>query len=831
MSTIIYNAPAFVFNTNDHDPNIVNSEQSIIGTGLSQGVSNNYLKTYFYSKEEADLRYVSGGTTGDFSEYYNKIVSDSRFQPIGAYLTGITSSQIISELGYVPLSARTTLSDYGISTGDTLFDTKYSSITGSSNIIKVGTVTSGVWSGSSISDNYINSASIWNAKQNNITTGTTSQYLRGDLSLSTFPTNISTFSNNSGYLTSGSTEILALAPKNTPTFSGNATFTGDIILSHSNYDNLLVGRELAITNSTGLISNGLLSISNDTSKFNLAAGTGEIVDYATDPDVPTINKLSWTTFSAVTLTNLATADKTYILINSSNTITQQTTFPTAIERRQNVFIGTIVHPNHTTIQNARTIPDFTQGVASQMFDLFDALGAFNVSGNRISANGSNLSFNKTAGYIFRRGAYYQTNDQNPHIAPLLAGTPQSFIKASVNAQIGGTTNVIDPANYDLNGTITSIPGGSSISTVQRVYAFSSGLVFVQYGQVTYSNLAAAISGIQNEAFTINPSIADGGVLLAYIVVKKSCTDLSNTTDAVILPAPRFDAGIGGGSNAVTNIQQAYNNSVTPEMLTDSTRGAFSIKRGSSADTDYVLETLNGAGVITAGITGNGDINSISATISGSIRGSSDNSIVGVDDANPPRLALVKKSGSVPLLAHASTTPFKVSRSSTTGVDPSSSYTDELTIDTSGNVGIGVIPTAVLHIKASTPSGNTAQIKLNEGYRQTTPEDGTINYVNNNLEFVETSTVYILPKTLTTTVTLDFPNTTAGTNSDLTVILTGAELGDVVMLGIPNGSVDSNSCYTAWVSATNTVTVRFSNYATLSAANPSSGTFRVSIIKY
>ena len=42
----------------------------------------------------------------------------------------------------------------------------------------------------------------WNSKQNAITTGTTLQYLRGDLSLATFPTNVSYFTNDAGYLTS-----------------------------------------------------------------------------------------------------------------------------------------------------------------------------------------------------------------------------------------------------------------------------------------------------------------------------------------------------------------------------------------------------------------------------------------------------------------------------------------------------------------------------------------------------------------------------------------------------------------------------------------------------
>lgn len=43
------------------------------------------------------------------------------------------------------------------------------------------------WTGT-LNDDRITSSSIWNAKQNAITTGTTLQYLRGDLSLATFPT-------------------------------------------------------------------------------------------------------------------------------------------------------------------------------------------------------------------------------------------------------------------------------------------------------------------------------------------------------------------------------------------------------------------------------------------------------------------------------------------------------------------------------------------------------------------------------------------------------------------------------------------------------------------
>lgn len=141
------------------------------------------------------------------------------------------------------------------------------------------------------------------------------------------------------------------------------------------------------------------------------------------------------------------------------------------------------------------------------------------------------------------------------------------------------------------------------------------------------------------------------------------------------------------------------------------------------------------------------------------------------------------------------------------------------------------PTALMHIAASTTSASSGQIKLAEGSGLTTPEDGNINYVNNNLEFTETSTVYKLAKTLTATATLDFGSTTAGNATDLTITVTGAADGDAVSIGVPNGSTLSDGAFTAWVSASNTVTIRFINNNLVTALDPASGTFRASVIKY
>lgn len=81
--------------------------------------------------------------------------------------------------------------------------------------------------------------------------------------------------------------------------------------------------------------------------------------------------------------------------------------------------------------------------------------------------------------------------------------------------------------------------------------------------------------------------------------------------------------------------------------------------------------------------------------------------------------------------------------------------------------------------------------------------------------------------LTGAAALNFPSTNSGESSDLTITVTGASLGDPVILGVPNGSVLSNSEYSAWVSASNTVTVRFLN-TDAGAQDPASGTFKVAV---
>jgi hypothetical protein len=92
-----------------------------------------------------------------------------------------------------------------------------------------------------------------------------------------------------------------------------------------------------------------------------------------------------------------------------------------------------------------------------------------------------------------------------------------------------------------------------------------------------------------------------------------------------------------------------------------------------------------------------------------------------------------------------------------------------------------------------------------------------------------TTANVMSHFLTASATLDFISTAAQSSSELNITVTGAADGDVVSVGVPNASNNANSCFTARVSATNTVSVKFNNYST-GSIDPASGNFKVTVFK-
>jgi len=161
-----------------------------------------------------------------------------------------------------------------------------------------------------------------------------------------------------------------------------------------------------------------------------------------------------------------------------------------------------------------------------------------------------------------------------------------------------------------------------------------------------------------------------------------------------------------------------------------------------------------------------------------------------------------------------------------------STNERMRIDGNGDIGVGVTsPAAVLHLKAGTATATSAPLKFTAGTNLTTAENGAVEYDGTNYFATSGGVRYTLAKTLTATATLNFPSTGAGSSNTLTITITGAADGDIVEIGIPNGSMIATGTYTAYVSSANTITIRFTNNNAFSSLDPASGTFRAAIIKY
>lgn len=160
-----------------------------------------------------------------------------------------------------------------------------------------------------------------------------------------------------------------------------------------------------------------------------------------------------------------------------------------------------------------------------------------------------------------------------------------------------------------------------------------------------------------------------------------------------------------------------------------------------------------------------------------------------------------------------------------------STTPQLWITQQGRIGFNhssLTPTAKAHFAGSSSGSNNAAIKIDSG-TLATAADGQIEYDGTNYYACVSTTRYQIVRCLTGSAVLNFASTNSQLSRDLTLTVTGATDGDCVAIGVPNASAVANSCYTGWVSAANTGTIRLNNYSA-GAVDPASGTFKFMAFK-
>jgi hypothetical protein len=423
----------------------------------------------------------------------------------------------------------------------------------------------------------------------------------------------------------------------------STTFNGDVITNQTTFinnqelvsklyvDNAITASVSAAETNTGVKTGGVISLNgtpNTSNLFDISAGTGIIYDEVTG----TATQVSWNAKIGEDESPY-TGILTYISLDVNGDVISSSTEPTNENTRDQIFLGVLVHitdpttnPNGflTTINNSQMPANYA---ANQVRDILEGFGFINVTGNLLSTTGSGLTFQKSDGYMLGDGINYFNNTKDPHtlnLPPIDTSTTGTFQYSDRYGNRSALTlTELTPNVYDQGITVAYpdnlVAVGGPKWAAHRVFSFTSNALKIQYAQFIYNSEAEARGGIQTETYIIEPSFAENGLLIGYIVLRGGAADLSLDGDVKFLAAGKFGSASSTVSGSVSTLQNAYNNSgINPEILTNGVNGALTLKQGSGANTDNVLEVENDIGTITARIDGNGLIVGSSLDVSGNI---------------------------------------------------------------------------------------------------------------------------------------------------------------------------------------------------------------------
>lgn len=333
---------------------------------------------------------------------------------------------------------------------------------------------------------------------------------------------------------------------------------------------------------TGIFEGGTMSINTDTTKFDVAAGTGVIVDNYTNPQVPNVIHITWPDLTDITTEFLTSEFGSFIAIDKTGTVLQVPASDPEVDKRDNIFLGILGHSNLTTITSIASAPAPGYDQVHAFIDMADTIGIINKSGNIYDANGANLLVDKSVGQSFSIGYNHPNSVKAPNITTDPATTTTNLVRVLRDGAGGftvpGIFTAVDVANYDNDSGAPFAVPASDPWQIFRIY-HSPGIEnhVIAYGQQIYKNAAIAEASIFGEVFDEPPELANT-ILRAYLIVKRDATDLSDISKAKFIQANKFGTAPGSGvTSSTTTLQQAYVNSDSEEITLSSTNGGLDIR--------------------------------------------------------------------------------------------------------------------------------------------------------------------------------------------------------------------------------------------------------------
>lgn len=252
--------------------------------------------------------------------------------------------------------------------------------------------------------------------------------------------------------------------------------------------------------------------------------------------------IHYTGATGVTVADL-TAPSTYVYIDNTNTLQQQTSIPTREDWSRKIFVARIAVNNVTeTILGFEYLNNPIGNFTNTSRDLYAYLLAQGVPFKKdqvVTGRTDNLGFDVSAGSLLELGGTGDIN--NPNILSFDAVANTSYILLERTVAVGATTNLVK--FWDNAGVITAL--GSTTLVGHRLYRFSNGTFAMQYGQGNYANMALAKAGVLLEDYVLNPGLVDA-TFLGWWLIESIATNTGNTGATTTTAFVEYTIGIQGG---------------------------------------------------------------------------------------------------------------------------------------------------------------------------------------------------------------------------------------------------------------------------------------------
>jgi len=365
------------------------------------------------------------------------------------------------------------------------------------------------------------------------------------------------------------------------------------------FDEQIGLREVA---STGVVEGGTV-IKATASQFNVAAGSGEIVDGYTDRREPTRKNISWDSgifqfynHNEGDDTGLLTVSVEENVADPSNSTIIITNGAISRSRRRTEVVLALVFYRNVAIDLVLSNPLLSNEVGNTLYDLVAYLTPEQrVKGVDLKPVINALSIYTTAGTIFGPGANYASGvltDVNVLDLPAIGEEtiPATFTYVLQDGLAQANNVSVIPFSWEENlGSTTQLVGNEA--TIHYVYRTIGGEILIQAGSNVYQNGKEARDSIGVDKANHVDFDGSGSLLfVGQIYVQRNTPDFNDTTKAGIID----DLGTGGTIGGTVPVSEFLSLSDVNETTYVGKNGQMPVvneANGSLQFTDVVRELV------------------------------------------------------------------------------------------------------------------------------------------------------------------------------------------------------------------------------------------------